>query len=206
MRRRAGNHPVVAAEQRLAHVDEGLLDDRGAAISRALRHSARKSAMNLPTASSTSAAVALKRNARDRLARGEREQRRLRLEPMQRGTRIEQILPVLPIRPGMDLDQQSAPQAGDPDRGGQMIDGRGREDGEPDRLEAGRFLQIQSRERPVELYGLQKTQPMAGQRGQAFKAVAGLGLSERRAQIVAEIARERQPAHRRTSGGGALRA
>jgi hypothetical protein len=45
----------------------------------------------------------------------------------------------------LDLDQQLPAQAGDSDRRRQMIDGRGREDGEPDGLEAGRFLQIQSR-------------------------------------------------------------
>jgi hypothetical protein len=33
--RRARNHPVIAAEQRLAHVEEGLLNDRaGAGLAR----------------------------------------------------------------------------------------------------------------------------------------------------------------------------
>ncbi len=143
-------------------------------------------------------------HAGDRFPRREREKRRLRHEPMQRRVGIEQILPVLPIRPAMDLDQQSPPQAGDPDRGGQMVDGRGREDGQPDRLEAGRFLHIQSRDRPVELHGLQEPEPMARQRGQALKAVRRLRLVQRGAQIAAEIGRGRQPAHGRTSGGGAI--
>ena len=66
----------------------------------------------------------------------------------------------------MDVDQQFSPQAGDPDRGRQMIDGRGGEDGEPDRLEARRFLEAKARERAIELDCLQKGEPMGGERGQ----------------------------------------
>jgi hypothetical protein len=104
----------------------------------------------------------------------------------------------------MDFDQQSSPQAGDPDGGRQMVDGRGREDGEPNRREARRFLQIQSRQGAIELNRFQKPEPMGGEGRQAFESITELGLVERRAQIVAEIARDRQPAHSRTSGGGAL--
>ena len=85
-----------------------------------------------------------------------------------------------------------------------MIDGRGREDGEPDRLEAGRFLQIQSRQCAIELDCLQKSEPAGGERSEALESLRRLGLRERRAQILAEIARDRQPVHHRTSGGGAL--
>ena len=56
---RAWNQPIIAAEQRFAHVEEGLLNDRRAPISRALRHSERNSAINRPIAASTSAAVAV---------------------------------------------------------------------------------------------------------------------------------------------------
>ena len=104
----------------------------------------------------------------------------------------------------MDLDQQSPPQAGDPDGRRQMINGRRREDGEPDGSEAGRFLQIQSRQGAIELNRFQKPEPMGGERRQAFESVVRLGLIQRRTQIVAKIGRNRQPAHRRTSGGGAL--
>ena len=85
-----------------------------------------------------------------------------------------------------------------------MVDRRGREDGEADRLEAGRFLHIQSRERPIELNRLQESEPMARQRGQALEAIRQLRLVQRGAQIAAEIGRGRQPGHGRTSGGGAI--
>jgi hypothetical protein len=83
---------------------------------------------------------------------------------MQRRGRIEKVLPILPVGSAMDLDQQPPPQAGDPDRRRQMIDGRGRQDGEPERLEANRFFQSQSRQGAIELNRLQKTEPVAGQR------------------------------------------
>ena len=85
-----------------------------------------------------------------------------------------------------------------------MIDGRGRENGETDRLKAGRFLQIQSRQRAIELHRFHKSEPARGKRGEAVERIPRLGLIERRAQIAAEIACDRQPAHDRTSGGGAL--
>ena len=64
---------------------------------------------------------------------------------MQGRRRIEEILTVLPVASAMDVDQQFSPEAGDPDRGREMIDGRGGEDGEPDRLKAGRVLDAQAR-------------------------------------------------------------
>ena len=85
-----------------------------------------------------------------------------------------------------------------------MIDGRGREDGEPDRLETWRFLQIQSRQRAIELHRFQKTEPARSKRGEAVERIRRHGLIERRAQIAAEIVRDRQPAHDWTTGGGAL--
>ena len=64
-----------------------------------------------------------------------------------------------------------------------MIDGRGGEDGEPDRLKARRFLQAEARERAIELDGLQEGEPMGGERGQAFETIGRLGSSQRCAQI-----------------------
>ena len=58
--------------------------------------------------------------------------------------------------------------------------------------------------RAIELHRFQKPEPMRGKRGQAVERVRRLGLIERCAQIAAEIARDRQPAHHRTSGGGGL--
>ena len=49
-----------------------------------------------------------------------------------------------------------------------------------------------------------KAEPMGGERGQAFETLGRLGLSQRRAQILAEIARDRQPVHHRTSRGSGL--
>ena len=157
--RRSGNHPVIAAEQRLAHVEEGLLNDRRANLARLAPQRA-QFADKSPDRRVDFGRRGGEGNAGDRFPRGEREERRLRLEPMQRRVGIEQILPVLPVGPAMDLDQQFPPQAGDPDRRRQMVDGRGGEDGEPDRLEAGRFLHIQSRKRPIELNRFQKPEPM----------------------------------------------
>ena len=68
-----------------------------------------------------------------------------------------------------------------------MIDGRGREDSEPDRLEAGRFLQIQSRQCAIELDCLQKSEPAGGERSEALESLRRLGSSERGAQILAKI-------------------
>ena len=202
--RHSRNHPVIAAEQRLAHVHEGLLNNRGAAN---LARSAPQRAQFADK--SADGVVDLGRcggkgYARDRLSRGEREQHRLRFEPMQRRSGIEKLLPVLPVGSAMNLDQQSPPQAGDPDGRRQMINGRRREDREPDGSEAGRFLQIQPRQGAIELNRFQKPEPMGGERRQAFESVARLGLIQRRTQVVAKIGRDRQPAHGRTSGGGAL--
>ena len=85
-----------------------------------------------------------------------------------------------------------------------MIDGRGREDGETHRVEAGRLLWIQSRQRAIELHRFHKSEPARGKRGEAVERIPRLGLIERCAQIAAEIMRDRQPAQRRTSGGGGL--
>jgi hypothetical protein len=97
----------------------------------------------------------------------------------------------------MDVDQQFAPQAGDPDRGRQMIDGRGGEDGEPYRLEAGRYLDLEARQGAVELDSLQEGEPMGGDRCQRFETVRRLDPSQRRAQVLAEVASNRQPVHHR---------
>ena len=176
-----------------------------APVSRALPQSERSSAMNRPVAPWASAAVAAEGHARDRLPRRKGEQHGLRLEPVQRRPGVEEILPILPIRPVMDLDQQSPPEARDPDRGRQMIDGRGGDNGEPDRREAGRFRRAQPGESAIELNRLQEPEPMAGQRRQAFEPLGRPCLTQRGAEIAAEIGRDRQPAHCRTSGGGGLR-
>ena len=165
----------MAAEHGLGHVEESLLNDCGA---ESLARPAPKRAQFGDEPADR--AVGLGRcgaegHARDRLPRRKGEQNGLRLEPVQRRPGVEEILPILPIRPVMDLDQQSAPEARDPDRGRQMIDGRGGDNGEPDRREAGRFRRAQPGESAIELNRLQKPEPMAGQRRQAFEPLAGLG-------------------------------
>ena len=50
---------------------------------------------------------------------------------------IEHFLPVLSVGAAIDFDQQSSAQAGDSDRGRQMIDGRGSKQGEPNQRKAG---------------------------------------------------------------------
>ena len=85
-------------------------------------------------------------------------------------------------------------------RASQMIDGRRGEDGEPDRLKARRFLMPEARQGAIELDRLQKSEPIGGERGQALETILRLGLSQRSAQILAEISRNRQPVHHRTSG------
>ena len=123
---------------------------------------------------------------------------------MQGRRRIDEILAVLAIGSAMDLDQQSSPQTGDADRGGQMIDGRRGEDGEPDRLKAGGFLDPEARQGAIELDRLHKSQPMAGERGQTLETTLRRGPRQRSAQILAEIARDREPVHHRASGGSGL--
>ena len=46
------------------------------------------------------------RNAGDRFPGGKREQHGLRRKLMEGGSRIEKLLPVLPVCPAMDVDQQ----------------------------------------------------------------------------------------------------
>ena len=85
-----------------------------------------------------------------------------------------------------------------------MINGRGGKDGKPDRLKARRFLRAKARERTVKLDGLQEGKPMGGERGEAYEAMDRFGLSQRRALILAEIARDRQPVHHRATRGNRL--
>ena len=97
-----------------------------------------------PARSASSQGVGAHRDAGDRFPRAEREQHRLGRESVQSRIGIQKILPVLPVCPIMDVNQQSSPEAGDPDRGREMIDGRGGEHGEPNRQEAGCFLHAQT--------------------------------------------------------------
>ena len=106
--RRAWNQPLIAAEQRFAHVEEGLLNDRRANFARLAPQRA-QFADQAPDRRVDFGRRRGEGHAGDRLPRREREKRRLRLEPMQRRVGIEQILPILPIGPVVDLDQQSPP-------------------------------------------------------------------------------------------------
>ena len=106
--RRAWNQPLIAAEQRFTHVEEGLLNDRRANFARLAPQRA-QFADQAPDRRVDFGRRGGKGHAGDRFARREGKERRLRLEPMQRRVGIEQILPVLAIRPAMDLDQQSSP-------------------------------------------------------------------------------------------------
>ena len=174
--RRARNHPVIAAEQRLAHVEEGLLNDRGAAdLARPAPQRAQfadKSADRVVDLGRCGG----ERNARDRLPRGEREQHRLRLEPMQRRRRIEKILPVLPVR--LRYEPRSAISAAGRRPGSRAADDRRsrRRGWRAGPAEAGRFLQIQSRQRAIELNRFQEPEPMGGERRQAFESVGSAWL------------------------------
>ena len=73
--------------------------------------------------------------------------------------------------PGMYVDQQPSAQAGNTDRGRQMIDGRGSEDGEPDRQKAGCFLQTQPAECAVELDRFQEAKSISGEEGEFLETI-----------------------------------
>src|SRR5271163_3982162 len=85
-----------------------------------------------------------------------------------------------------------------------MIDGGGSEDCEPNRQKARRFLQAQSAQSAIELDRFQEPKPTGGEGSQALETFSWLGSIQRRAQISAEITRDRQPAHHRRTGGGGL--
>src|SRR5713101_7332398 len=85
-----------------------------------------------------------------------------------------------------------------------MIDSRGGKDSEPNRRKARRLLQAQAAERTIDLDRLQETESKRGERGQVLKRFCWPAGIQSRAQIPAEIRRDRQPAHHRTARGGAL--
>ena len=70
--------------------------------------------------------------------------------------------------------------------------------------EARRFLSAQTRQRAIELDCLQESEPAGGERGEALETIRRLGSSQRRAEIRAEIPRDRQPVHHRTTRGSGL--
>ena len=83
-RRRPGNHAIIAAEQRLAHVDEGLLNDCGAANLARLAPQRPQFGDESPDRAIDFGRARGQRDAGDRFPRAEREQHRLGREPMQR--------------------------------------------------------------------------------------------------------------------------
>jgi len=115
-RRRPRNHSVVAAEQRLAHIEERLLDDRGRADLARLAPERPQIADKPGDRAIDFGAARGKRDAGDRFARGEREEHSLRLKPMQGRRRIEQVLTILPVSAAMNVDQQFSPEARDAGR------------------------------------------------------------------------------------------
>ena len=82
--RRAGNHPVIVAEQWLADVDEGLLNHCSAANLTRLAPQGSQFGDKPPNRGVDLGRRSGERNARDRLPRREGEQHGLRLESMQR--------------------------------------------------------------------------------------------------------------------------
>ena len=202
-RRGSGNDAIIAAEQRLAHVEEGLLNDRRVADLARLAPERPQIADKSGDRFVDLRDRRRERNAGDRFSRGQREQHSLRRKLMQGRPRIEKLLAVLPVCSAMDVDQQFAGAGRQP--GSRAIDDR------RSRKQGWRAAPAQNRALPsglvgqcaIELDRFQKPKSMTGEDSQAFQTFSRLGFIQRRAQISAEITRNRQPAHhRRTWGGG----
>ena len=83
-RRRPRNHAIVAAKHGLAHVDEGLLNDRGAANLARLAPQRPQFGDESPDCAIDFRRARAQRDASDRFPRAEREQHRLGRESVQR--------------------------------------------------------------------------------------------------------------------------
>ena len=92
----------------------------------------------------------------------------------------------------MDVDQKPTPQTCDTDRRLEVIERGGAENSEAEGRKAARRFLGKCTDRAIKLDRLQKAKAVPGERGQPFEPIGG---SQRRAQIVSEARRERQPLH-----------
>ncbi len=197
MRRCPRNEAVVAAEYRMGGIQKGLLNH-----GRFERFSGFSPRMTQFIDGAGDRLVDLRvrgreRDAGRRVARCKRQQNGLRAEAVERGGRIEQVLPVLSVGSDMNVDQEPPTQARDPDRGHKVVDSGGRKDCKAHQGKARHCVGCDSAEGPIELHRLKKAEPMLGQRGQLFNARRGIRGFQRCAQISPEIQRDWQPRHRR---------
>jgi hypothetical protein len=118
-----GNEPVVASEQRLCSVEDGLLDYVGVENS---SHLVPKLAQLIDRGCDDGfhlACIGPGRNVGQRFPGVEREQHTMRPEPMKGRLAVEHLLAILSVGTDVYIDRKPSPQAGDADGWCEMIGG-----------------------------------------------------------------------------------